>query len=124
MRARAAAWLKACTTEGLDVLVYCTLRSMQEQAELYAQGRSKPGRIVTYAKPGQSAHNYGLALDFCPLLAGKPVWSAASLLWKRPIALAEDAGLESASRWTRFIEYPHLQVPDWRSYIQPPAEVA
>lgn len=40
-----------------------TLRSFAEQDALYAQGRTKPGSIVTWAKGGQSFHNYGLAVD-------------------------------------------------------------
>jgi peptidoglycan L-alanyl-D-glutamate endopeptidase CwlK len=40
-----------------------TLRTFAEQDGLYAQGRSKPGAIVTNAKGGQSYHNYGLAID-------------------------------------------------------------
>ena len=31
---------------------------------MYAQGRTKPGSIVTNAKGGSSFHNYGLAIDF------------------------------------------------------------
>lgn len=40
-----------------------TLRSFKEQDELYAIGRTTPGKIVTNAKGGQSYHNFGLALD-------------------------------------------------------------
>ena len=40
-----------------------TLRTFAEQDNLYAQGRTKPGPVVTYAKGGQSYHNYGLAID-------------------------------------------------------------
>lgn len=40
-------------------------RSFEEQDTLYAQGRTKPGPIVTNSKGGQSYHNYGLAVDFC-----------------------------------------------------------
>lgn len=39
-------------------------RSFEYQNQLYAQGRTKPGSIVTNAKGGQSYHNYGLAFDF------------------------------------------------------------
>lgn len=35
----------------------CTHRSNEEQARLYAQGRTAPGPEVTKAKPGQSKHN-------------------------------------------------------------------
>jgi peptidoglycan L-alanyl-D-glutamate endopeptidase CwlK len=40
-------------------------RSHEEQNQLYKQGRSLPGKIVTNAKGGQSLHNFGLAIDFC-----------------------------------------------------------
>ena len=40
-----------------------TYRSFDEQNHLYAQGRTKPGKIVTYAKGGQSYHNFGLAFE-------------------------------------------------------------
>lgn len=40
-----------------------TLRTNKEQDEIYAKGRTVPGKIVTYAKGGQSYHNYGLAVD-------------------------------------------------------------
>lgn len=43
------------------------MRSITYQNELYAQGRSKPGSIVTNAKGGSSFHNYGLAVDLCVL---------------------------------------------------------
>lgn len=40
-----------------------TLRTIDEQNDIYAQGRTKPGKIVSNAKGGQSIHNYGLAFD-------------------------------------------------------------
>jgi hypothetical protein len=41
-------------------------RSIAEQDELYAQGRTKPGDIVTWARGGQSRHNDNpsTAVDF------------------------------------------------------------
>lgn len=115
----ARAFKAACEVDGLDVLIYCTLRSMDEQAELYAQGRTKPGKRVTNAPPGSSAHNYGLALDGVPLLGGKPVWNATGPgadLWKRYGELAVAAGCEWAGNWTRFREFPHVQMPNWKDY--------
>lgn len=41
-----------------------TLRTFAEQNALYAQGRTTPGAIVTYARGGQSFHNFGLAFDW------------------------------------------------------------
>ena len=42
-------------------------RTFKEQADLYAQGRTKPGRIVTWSPAGASYHNYGLAIDIVPI---------------------------------------------------------
>src|SRR3989304_316651 len=54
----------------------CTYRSPAEQAQLYAQGRTKPGKIVTYAKPGQSKHNVmpSNAFDIAFNLHGRLDW--------------------------------------------------
>lgn len=43
------------------------LRTDEQQNDLYAQGRTRPGEIVTWAKAGESWHNYGLAVDICLL---------------------------------------------------------
>lgn len=46
------------------------LRTMSEQAALYAQGRNgDPRPVVTYSPPGSSYHNYGLAIDVVVLNA-------------------------------------------------------
>jgi peptidoglycan L-alanyl-D-glutamate endopeptidase CwlK len=58
---------------GLDIKLRVTqsLRTYAEQDDLYAQGRTKPGRIVTNAKGGYSWHNFGLALDVVEILDGQ-----------------------------------------------------
>jgi len=55
---------------GATAEVLSGLRSYQQQAALYAQGRTKPGKIVTNARPGSSWHNYGLAIDLGLFKAG------------------------------------------------------
>lgn len=110
--AKARAHIAACKAEGIDLLVTCTYRDPAEQARLYAQGRTAPGRIVTNARPGQSFHEYRIAYDVVPLRAGKPVWGTAGedgKLWQRVGELGEAQGLEWAGRWPRFREYPHFQ---------------
>ena len=71
-RARVQAFLDAAKKEGVDLLVTSTYRDNASQDALYAQGRTKPGRIVTNAKAGQSWHNYRCAVDVVPIVAGKP----------------------------------------------------
>jgi hypothetical protein len=45
------------------IRVVSGFRTFAEQDALYAQGRTTPGNIVTPARGGESAHNYGLAVD-------------------------------------------------------------
>lgn len=122
MQALIADFLARVEFEGIDLIVTCTYRSDEEQARLYAIGRTKPGRRVTNAKPGQSMHNFrfngkpaSLAVDVVPLRAGKPVWGTTGAdlaLWQKVGKLGEAAGLEWAGRWTKFREFPHFQHPD------------
>lgn len=60
-----------------DMTIVYGHRSNAEQAELYAQGRTKPGRVVTNAKPGQSRHNSwpSQAVDVIPYINGAGSWS-------------------------------------------------
>jgi peptidoglycan L-alanyl-D-glutamate endopeptidase CwlK len=110
------AFLDSCAAAQVDVLVTCTLRSNDEQAALYAQGRTTPGRIVTDAPAGQSAHNYGLAIDIVPMVNGKPDWNGADPVWKQCGALGVIAGLEWAGApGFPFPEEPHFQLPNWRT---------
>ena len=120
VRAKCEALVKAAETEGIDLVVTCTFRSHEEQAALYAQGRTAPGRIVTNAKPGQSKHNHmegsvpaSLAFDVVPMRMGKPVWGTAGAdgeLWRRVGALGKAQGLDWAGDWVRFKEFPHFEV--------------
>jgi len=108
-KARAEAFLRATQDAGLDILIYCTYRSPEEQNALYAQGRTQPGRIVTNARGGDSWHNWRSAFDFVPLVAGKPAWNDAALYAKAG-RLAESVGLEWAGRWTgKLRETAHCQ---------------
>lgn len=68
-RAPFTAFIEAAE-EALDITILCPqdFRSFEQQDAIYAQGRTKPGEIVTKAKGGQSYHNYGLAMDLVPLL--------------------------------------------------------
>lgn len=87
------------------------LRSKARQSELFAMGRTKPGRKVTNARKGLSFHNYGLACDLCfggvdPFLdkdAMQDYW------WGELGRLAEAHGLEWGGNW-RKPDRPHIQM--------------
>lgn len=48
---------------GVKLRITDHFRTFAEQDELYTQGRTKPGKVVTWAKGASSYHNYGLAID-------------------------------------------------------------
>ena len=113
VREKAKAFINAASAQGIDLLVTSTYRDNEAQAALYAQGRTKPGQIVTNARPGQSWHNWRCAFDVVPLRYGKPVWGTAGKdgeLWRQVGELGESVGLEWAGRWTgKLREMAHFQ---------------
>ncbi len=52
-----------CAIRGVHYYWTSGYRAHEEQAKLYAQGRTTPGPIITNSKPGSSYHNYGIASD-------------------------------------------------------------
>lgn len=99
-----------------------TLRSYGEQNELYAQGRTKPGKIVTKAKGGESAHNFGCAFDIVLLIDrdGNGSYETASWEtnidfdgdgradWMEVVNIAKQYGWECGIDW-HFKDAPHFQ---------------
>lgn len=91
-----------------------TFRSFEEQQKLYAQGRTTPGKKVTNALPGQSFHQYGLAIDFVILedKDGDGKFETAS--WKVDddwISIAREFkahGYSWGGDW-KFKDYPHVE---------------
>jgi peptidoglycan LD-endopeptidase CwlK len=86
------------------------LRTWAEQAALYAQGRTVPGKIVTDAPPGSSWHNYGLAFDIVPMTDVGPDWNITHPVWQRLIAVGESQGLVAGALFRAFPDRPHFQL--------------
>lgn len=102
---------------GRKWLVTAGRRTMEEQKELYAQGRTKPGKIVTNAKPGSSAHNYGLAADLAPCKEGSSLdidWNAGSKIWQKMADAAKKLGLTAGFYFTTIKDSPHVECPEWK----------
>lgn len=104
VRYKAVAFEKACRAKGLDVLIYCTYRSDEEQEALYALGRNANGvvidqqKVVTNAKGGDSFHNHRCAWDFVPLVGGKPAWNDKAK-YQQCGEIAESLGISWSGRW-------------------------
>jgi len=99
-----------------------TLRTIAEQNALYAQGRSKPGKIITNAKGGMSFHNYGLAIDIVLLVDRDKngtheaaVWDDKADFdkngkrdWLEVVNIFKQHGWEWGGDW-KFYDAPHFQ---------------
>ncbi|MBB5037099.1 M15 family metallopeptidase [Prosthecobacter dejongeii] len=110
-----AAAQKAMAKRGVMVEVISGLRSWPQQAALYAQGRTKPGKVVTNARPGSSWHNYGLAIDLGLFKGGiyldEKNPKLARQLYAELGQLAASMNVEWAGTWKSFPEGPHFQTP-------------
>lgn len=109
--------MAACAAAGIPIRITFTYRSNETQDALYAQGRTKPGKVVTNAKAGQSFHNFKLAYDGVPekLLKlenwgdNKKDQPIADAAWNLYGELAEAQGLEWGGRWKSIKDRPHCQ---------------
>ncbi len=99
---------KQLAAEDLPFQIFEGCRSPQRQQYLFDQGRTRPGPVVTHARPWTSAHQYGLAADFVLFENNRWSWDTSGRRqgwWQRLHALGREQGLEPLS-----FELPHLQV--------------
>jgi len=113
---------------GVPIVITQGYRSIAEQDALYAQGRTKPGKIVTNARGGYSNHNFGVAIDFAVLLPdGKNVSWTVDKNWMAVVAFAKQLGFEWGGDWKSFVDTPHfemifgLSTANWRAGKRPTA---
>ena len=89
VRHAAMAFQAACHARGMNALIYCTLRSNEEQAALYAQGRT------------------------APVVHGVAMWSDDAALLTMG-ECGESVGLAWAGRWRGPLrELVHFQIERW-----------
>lgn len=103
---------------GITVVITDGFRSNEEQDRLYEQGRAADGSVVTYARGGESYHNYGLAIDFALRTKdGDVIWDLkydgngnGEADWLEVVAIAKRLGFTWGGDWEGFKDYPHLQM--------------
>ena len=105
---------------GIKLRVYSAHRSWQEQKALYLRtsdgiDNDRDGRIdeaderVTFAAPGESYHNYGLAIDVVEIKNGKALWNNPN--WNKIGALGKSLGFEWGGDWRGAKrDRPHFQM--------------
>lgn len=74
-----------------------TLRTFEDQAVLYSQGRTIEGPVVTDAVAGKSWHNYGLAFDI--------------------VLMIKDATGKVTATWDMRTDFDGDKVPDWKEVV-------
>lgn len=112
VRPIARALVQKAALAGITIKVISGLRTFEEQDELYAQGRTKPGTRVTNARGGFSNHNFGIAFDVGVFEGGK--YLGESVKYKAVGALGSDLGLEWGGNWKTIVDQPHFQLrPAW-----------
>lgn len=101
------------------------LRTFKEQDNLYAIGRTKPGKKVTNAKGGQSVHNFGFAVDICLVIDGKTAswdtvkdWDNDQIAdWYECVKIFTKYGWDWGGNWKKFKDLPHFDkrgFNDWK----------
>ena len=124
LRPLAVRFIAGCHLAGVSVFLTQTWRSDAEQDADYAQGRTRPGEIITDARGGESPHNCVLpagrpgarAFDFAIRVPGGSLdWDASDARWRRAIQEGESLGLVSGSTFHSIKDAPHFELPDWRA---------
>lgn len=101
-KAAAFKWYQYCIDNGIEVLIYETIRTVEQQREYVRKGASQTMR---------SYHLVGQALDFVPIQSnGTEDWNGYNKEpWALAIRYAKQIGFEWGGDWKGFVDSPHLQ---------------
>ena len=108
-------WLfsEAMSRARIPFMVTCTFRSQEEQDALWNQGRTTPGKVVTWTR--NSRHTKRTAFDIAILRDGKPTWDSKVSLNDNDIpdyqeagTIGEMVGLTWGGFW-KTPDFPHFQ---------------
>lgn len=112
-----------CTLEKMRAgnwapVIYETYRSDRRQRYLYAQGRTRPGVIVTNVATASTGYHYWtLGAD---IIDSTRQWSAPPQFWYWLGQHAESCGLVAGAFWKTLPDKPHVQFAAWESASKRP----
>ena len=108
--------LKTCNNVGIYLIITEGFRTKERQDELYAQGRTKPGNIVTNARgcDFNSQHQWGIAFDIAIRYVDNP-YDVNIIKKVADIAKDKPINLSWGGDWTDFRDYPHFYLGNWGS---------
>ncbi|MGG2065438.1 M15 family metallopeptidase [Bacillus sp. S14(2024)] len=102
-KAAAFKWYQYCLDKNIEVLIYETIRTVEQQKQNVANRASQTMR---------SYHLVGQALDFVPIKSdGSEDWNGYTKQpWYGAVQYAKQIGFERGGDWTGgFVDSPHLQ---------------
>lgn len=108
--------LKNCSKKGIYLIITEGFRTKEYQDELYAKGRTKPGKVVTNAKGStySSQHMWGVAFDIA-INDTKLLYDAKTIKKVAKIAKSSKVGLAWGGDWKTIVDTPHFYLKKWGS---------
>lgn len=107
-------FVKICRAMGLPVLITETYRSQARQDYLFEQGRSRPGKMVTWTR--RSFHTTRRAFDFCRNVRGRE-YDDSDNFFRKCAEVAKFLGLNAGYFWKDHQDKPHCQLDIGKSGI-------
>ena len=107
---------------GIPYMITCTEREQAEQDALYEQGRTTPGRIVTWTRRSKHIRRNGedgvRAFDIAIKKDGTPTWDLKVNVNQNDLpdyleagAIGERCGIEWGGSWSsKKKDFPHYQM--------------
>lgn len=130
--------INECKKRGVEILVFQTFRSLQYQARIWRQSRTKyeilekvdyfkthgydyladiltmvgpqHGPHVTNSCCGESWHSFKEAFDAVIVVDKKAVWDDSHPHWKIYGEVVQSCGLTWGGGWKSFTDFPHAQL--------------
>lgn len=108
--------LKQCAKKDIYLIITEGFRTKEYQDELYAKGRTKPGKIVTNARGSSysSQHMWGIAFDIA-INDSKKLYDLTLIKKVAKIAKSKKVGLGWGGDWTSIVDTPHFYLKKWGS---------
>lgn len=103
---KARQFLIICKADGYNLKITQGRRTQEEQNALYAQGRTKPGRVVTWTT--KSKHIDGKAFDVA--FTGSNPYPSDDKIWKAIADIGVSVGLKAGYYFSKNIDRPHFEI--------------
>jgi hypothetical protein len=112
---RLSLFMARMTLLGHDVAVTQLFRTPHEQEQMYLQGRSLPGKIITDAHAWQSAH--------CTTINGTPAAQAFDLAIRKGKSIIWDMNDDTAQFWSDARDTGNMLALTWgATFNKPPRD--